>query len=125
MPKILVADDEPHIRMLMEETFEDLETEGVTVLFAENGAKALDMVRAERPELVFLDIMMPQMNGYEVCKAIRQDPELSSVRIVMLTAKGQAFDREKGLELGAQEYLTKPFNPLGVVRLARQLLGLA
>ncbi|NDV21559.1 response regulator transcription factor [Desulfovibrio sp. JC022] len=123
--KILVVDDEVHIRMLLEQTLEELEDDyGVELLTAENGEEGLDCIREERPELVFLDIMMPYMNGYEVCQAVREDPELSGVNIILLTAKGQEADRKHGLELGAERYMTKPFDPDEILEVAKSILNI-
>lgn len=123
--KILVVDDEVHIRMLLEQTLEELEDDyGVELLTAENGEEGLDCIREERPDLVFLDIMMPYMNGYEVCQAVREDAELSSVNIILLTAKGQEADRKHGLELGAERYMTKPFDPDEILEVAKSILNI-
>lgn len=122
MPKILIVDDEPHIRMLLEEALEDLQEEGVELLFAENGSEALATIAEAKPELVFLDVMMPKMNGFDVCKAVKGELDLAGVYVVMLTAKGQEFDKKKGLEVGADIYMTKPFNPIAVVQKAREVL---
>ncbi|WP_419780499.1 response regulator transcription factor [Maridesulfovibrio sp.] len=123
--KILVVDDEVHIRMLLEQTLEELEDDyGVELLTAENGEEGLDSIREERPELVFLDIMMPYMNGYEVCQAVREDANLSGVNIILLTAKGQEADRKHGLELGAERYMTKPFDPDEILEVAKSILNI-
>ncbi|WP_432737668.1 response regulator transcription factor [Maridesulfovibrio sp. FT414] len=123
--KILVVDDEVHIRMLLEQTLEELEDEyDVELLTAENGEEGLDCIREERPELVFLDIMMPYMNGYEVCQAVREEEELADVKIILLTAKGQEVDRKHGLELGAERYMTKPFDPDEILEVAKSILHL-
>lgn len=124
MPKILIVDDEPHIRILLEQTMEDLEDQGVDLLLADNGEAALAVIREERPELVLLDVMMPRMNGFEVCRAVKHDLGLEGVYVVLLTAKGQEFDRQKGLEAGADAYVTKPFNPDEIVARARAVLNL-
>lgn len=125
--KILIIDDEIHIRMLLEQTLEDLEEEhGVAILSASNGEDGLDIIRREKPGLVFLDIMMPKLNGYEVCRRVKQDPALSGlIAIVLLTAKGQEVDRRQGLELGAKQYMTKPFDPDEVLATAKTLLEIA
>lgn len=125
--KILIIDDEIHIRMLLEQTLEDLEEEhGVAILSASNGEEGLDIIRREKPGLVFLDIMMPKLNGYEVCRRVKQDPALSGlIAIVLLTAKGQEVDRRQGLELGAKQYMTKPFDPDEVLATAKTLLEIA
>ncbi|GAB5552934.1 MAG: response regulator [Saprospiraceae bacterium] len=122
--KILIVDDEMHIRSLIEQTLEDLEDEGVEILTAANGKAGLEMIRAERPRLVFLDVMMPQMNGFQVCHTVKKKWGLQDVYIVMLTAKGQEFDRQKGEEVGADIYLTKPFNPDALLDKARKIFGL-
>ncbi|QJT10705.1 response regulator transcription factor [Oceanidesulfovibrio marinus] len=121
--KLLIVEDELHIRTLLEQALEDLEEEyAVEILTASDGEEGLAIIRQERPQAVFLDIMMPKMNGYEVCRAIKQDPELKDTIIVLLTAKGQEADRRKGLEIGAYDYMTKPFDPDEVVELAKELL---
>jgi CheY-like chemotaxis protein len=123
--KILIVDDEVHIRMLLVQALEELEdVHGVTILTASNGIEGLETIRRERPDLVFLDIMMPRMNGYEVCEAVTRDPGLAKVRIILLTAKGQETDRRQGLESGAGQYMTKPFDPDEVVAVARRALAL-
>lgn len=122
--KLLIADDEPHIRMLLEQTLEELEDQGVTLLVAADGEQALALIRSERPEVVFLDVMMPRLNGFDVCAAVKADPALSGVAVVLLTAKGQESDREKGREAGADLYLTKPFDPDELQATALRLLGL-
>lgn len=122
-PLILIADDEAHIRLLLEQALEELEEEGVRLASAGDGTRALEAIRRERPALVFLDVMMPGMNGFEVCRAVRADPSITATRIVMLTAKGQEFDRRRGEEAGADRYLTKPFDPDEIVRVAREILA--
>ena len=123
--RILIADDEAHIRVLMEQTLEDLEDEGVELLIASNGEEALAMIRSELPELAFLDVMMPKMNGFEVCEAVKNDPELRKTFIIILTAKGQEFDIKKGKEVGADLYMTKPFDPDVIVQRAVEVLKAA
>ncbi|NJL90274.1 MAG: response regulator [Coleofasciculaceae cyanobacterium SM2_1_6] len=123
--KILIVDDEPHIRLLLTQTLEELEDEGVEILTATNGAEGLELIQTEKPDLVFLDVMMPQMNGFDVCKAVKANLEITHIFIIMLTAKGQEFDRNKGLEVGADLYMTKPFDPDEVLEKAQDVLGLA
>jgi DNA-binding response OmpR family regulator len=123
-PKILIVDDEPHIRLLIEQTLEDLEDQGVELLLATNGEEALDVIQAERPPLVFLDVMMPKLNGFEVCHTVKREWGLQDVTIVMLTAKGQESDRQKGEAVGADTYVTKPFDPDELLELTEQILGL-
>ncbi len=123
MSSVLIVDDEQHIRLLIEQTLEPLEDEGVELLTAPDGEAALDVVEHHRPRLVFLDVMMPRRNGYEVCRAIKHDMGLADTFVVMLTAKGQAYDREEGLNVGADVYLTKPFDPDELLGLARRALA--
>jgi len=121
--KLLIVDDEPHIRMLIEQTLEDLEDEGVELLFAENGQEALEIITEEKPNLVFLDVMMPKMNGMEVCQKVKKELHLSEVYIILLTAKGQEVDRQKGLDMGADRYMTKPFDPDEMLAVAEEILN--
>ena len=122
MPKVLIADDEPHIRLLMEQTLEDLEDEGLEIFVAENGAEALDAIKENKPDIVFLDVMMPKMNGFEVCAEVKNNLKIPDIYIVLLTAKGQEIDKLKGLESGADMYMTKPFNPDDIVKKVREIL---
>ena len=122
--KVLIVDDEAHIRMLLEQTLEELEDDGVNFFSAQNGEEALDIIQSETPELVFLDVMMPKMNGMEVCKKVKKELALNDVFIVLLTAKGQELDRQKGNEVGADVYMTKPFDPEAILNKAREVLGL-
>ena len=123
-PKILIVDDEPHIRLLIEQALEDLEDEGVELLQTSNGEEALKVIQAERPRLVFLDVMMPKMNGFDICRAVKRELGLSEVYIILLTAKGQECDKQKGAEMGADAYMTKPFDPDELLEVAGQVLGL-
>lgn len=124
MPTVLIVDDEQHIRLLIEQTLEDLEDDGVELLTASDGEEALDVVANQRPDLVFLDVTMPKRNGFEVARAIKADPGLTGTTVIMLTAKGQAYDREQGLAAGADAFITKPFDPDDLLRRARKALGL-
>jgi len=121
---LLIVDDEAHIRMLLEQTLEELEDEDVNFLMAENGEEALEIIQKENPQLVFLDVMMPKMNGMEVCRRVKKELGLDKVFIVLLTAKGQELDRQKGQEVGADLYMTKPFDPETILKKAREVLGL-
>ncbi len=122
--KILIVDDEVHIRTLLEQTLEDLEDQGVEILVAADGAEGLKLIEAEKPDLVFLDVMMPKMSGYDVCKTVKQDLAMTDIQIVMLTAKGQAADRQEALDAGADVFTTKPFDPDEIVEIAVGALGL-
>jgi two-component system alkaline phosphatase synthesis response regulator PhoP len=123
--KILIVDDEAHIRMLIEQTLEELEDDGVKFLIAENGEEALALITQEKPQLVFLDVMMPKMNGMEVCRRVKKELALPDIYIILLTAKGQEVDRLKGQEVGADVYMTKPFDPEVILNKAREVLALS
>jgi two-component system alkaline phosphatase synthesis response regulator PhoP len=116
---ILIADDEPNIVISIEFL---LKREGYDVIVAQNGAEALARVRSEKPDLVILDVMMPQRNGFEVCQDLRQDPEFADLRIMMLTAKGRDAEISKGLALGADVYMTKPFSTRELVTKVKALM---
>ena len=121
---ILIVDDEPHLRMLIQQALEELEDEGVELLTAANGEEALATIEAVKPDLVFLDVMMPKLSGFDVCSRTKHSLGLTGVYIVLLTAKGQEFDRQKGHEVGADLYMTKPFDPDALLDKARTVLGL-
>ncbi|MGZ3845086.1 MAG: response regulator transcription factor [Flavisolibacter sp.] len=122
--KILIVDDEAHIRMLIGQTLEELEDEGVEFLTADNGASALELIQSEKPHLVFLDVMMPRMNGMDVCQKVKKELAIEDVYIILLTAKGQELDRQRGQEVGADVYMTKPFDPEVLLSKAKQVLQL-
>lgn len=113
---VLVVDDEPNIveslRFLMSEA-------GCDVRVARDGEQAIAAVEASKPDLILLDVMIPKRDGYDVCQAIRQNPAWSDIHIIMLTAKGRESEREKGIELGADEYITKPFSTRALVERVR------
>lgn len=121
--KVLIVDDEAYIRLLIEQTLEDLEEDSIEVIQAENGIDALALVKEEKPRLVFLDVMMPQMNGFDVCRVIKRDWQMNDVYVVILTAKGQEYDRQVSEEVGANSYMTKPFDPDELLDLAREVLA--
>lgn len=118
--RILIADDEPNIVISLEFL---LRREGYEVVVATNGVAALDSVREQRPDLAILDVMMPQRNGFEVCQDLRGDPEMQGLRIIMLTAKGRDTEVAKGLALGADHYMTKPFSTRELVARVKALLA--
>jgi DNA-binding response OmpR family regulator len=120
--KVLIADDEPNILISLEFL---MQREGHAVSVARDGDEALAAIRQERPDLVLLDVMMPGKSGFDVCQAVRADPDLAGVRILMLTAKGRDTDLAKGTALGADAYLTKPFSTQELAARVRELLGLA
>lgn len=109
---ILVADDDPVILGLLEVNFE---MEGFVVLTAADGQEALEVAKNDRPDLIVLDVMMPKMTGHEVADALRADADLSSIPVVFLSAKAQGADIARGMELGAADYVTKPFDPIELV----------
>jgi len=119
--RVLIVDDEPHILRSLGFV---LKRAGIEVLEARSGAEALEVTRERRPDLIFLDIMMPELDGYEVCRRIKTDPELASTYIIMLTAKGQEADRQQGLAAGADEYMTKPFSPSRAVDQVKTVLNI-
>jgi two-component system alkaline phosphatase synthesis response regulator PhoP len=118
--KILIADDNEHILGALTYLLED---EGYSLWVARNGVEALQKVREVSPDILFLDIMMPQLNGYDVCRTIKKDPDLNKIYVIMLSAKGQAAEQELGKEVGADEYITKPFNPLELLSRLKHILN--
>ena len=118
--KVLVVDDEPFICRSLSFVLRKGEYE---VIEARNGEEALAAIRTHRPELVFMDVMMPKMSGFEVTEVVKSDPDLKSTLIILLTAKGQDADRERGFAVGADDYMTKPFSPTRILERARELLG--
>ena len=118
---ILIVDDENYIRLLLRRTLEDLEFEGVELLCAEDGPSGLQAAKERRPNLIFLDLMMPGMSGEDVCREIRRDPSLSEIHIIVLTAKGQLPEFDEGD--GPNECMTKPFDPDQIVLRAAEVLG--
>ena len=117
--QVLVVEDEPDIRDLV---VLHLEREGFRTRTARNGADALRQVKATPPDLVVLDLMLPELDGLEVCRRLRQDPSTASIPVIMLTAKGDEADRVVGLELGADDYIAKPFSPRELVARVRAVL---
>lgn len=120
LPKVLLVDDEPNILLSLKFL---MQNEGYEVLVAENGDKALAIARERRPDLVVLDVMLPSPNGYEVCQAMRADPQLTGLYIMMLTAKSNPAEREKGLAMGADDYVSKPFSNRELVDKVRLILA--
>jgi CheY-like chemotaxis protein len=119
MTTILIADDEPAIVDLVRFTLEDPH---VRIVDAADGATAVDLARRERPDVALLDVRMPGLDGLEACRRLREMPECSHTRLVLLTAAAQAEDRRRGLAAGAHHYLTKPFSPLALLTLVRSLV---
>lgn len=120
--RILIADDEPNIVVSLEFL---MKREGFEVTVASDGEAALREMAAMPPDLILLDIMLPKKDGFEVCQQIRANPDWQGVKVVMLTAKGRDTEVTKGLALGADAYMTKPFSTKDLVAQVRQLLGLA
>jgi DNA-binding response OmpR family regulator len=120
--RVLIADDEPNIVASLEFLMEQA---GFEVKVAANGQEALELVASFRPDLVLLDVMMPVKNGYEVCQSLKGDPATRAVKVVMLSAKGRDVEVAKGLELGADAYVTKPFSTRDLVAQVRDMLGTA
>lgn len=116
--KVLVCDDERHIVRLIQV---NLERQGYTVVTAFDGKEGLEKIRAEKPDLVVLDVMMPYMDGFEVLKNLRKEPETESIPVIMLTAKAQDKDVFEGYHYGADMYLTKPFNPMELVTFVKRI----
>lgn len=119
-PTVLVVDDEPFICRSLSFV---LRKGNYNVVEARNGEEALAAIRLHKPDLVFMDVMMPKISGFEVCTQVRADPELAATRIILLTAKGQDSDREVGKQAGADDYMTKPFSPTKILERAREILG--
>lgn len=117
--KILIADDEPNILISLEYL---MKREGYEVHVARDGQEALDVLRRERPRLVLLDVMMPRKTGFEVCQELRADDGVKDMLVLMLTAKGRDTDVAKGLGVGADAYMTKPFSTKELVQKVRQML---
>lgn len=113
MRKLLIADDEAGVRSLVKMT---LESDAYEILEASDGLEALALVEKHRPHLVLLDVSMPGMSGFEVCRSIRADPGLKEVRVIMLTALAQESDIAEGKAAGADDYFTKPFSPVALIR---------
>jgi DNA-binding response OmpR family regulator len=146
--KILIVDDEPHIRILLEQTLDGFIDLGVKILTADNGQSAIEIIKSEKPGLVFLDVMMPTVSGaevcgssrqklvifedpeekneigFEVCKVIKKELNMKNIYIAILTAKGQDIDREKGYDAGVDIYLNKPFDPDRIVKIASEVLNI-
>lgn len=122
MKKILLADDEETVRSLVAATIRD--DSQYMLLEARDGTEALDIARREKPDLILLDIVMPGMTGFEVCRLLKADPATQKTAIIMLTALAQDADRELGRKVGADGYFSKPFSPTALIRKVEEALGL-
>jgi len=120
MKKILIADDHAEVVELVRVT---LEGEDYEIVDASNGKEALKKVRLEKPDLVLLDVVMPKMDGFEVCRKLKKDPQTKEIPIIMLTAKAQEVEKEKGREVGASDYITKPFSPSALLTKIEEILA--
>ncbi|MDP6925417.1 MAG: response regulator [Candidatus Scalindua sp.] len=120
--KILIVDDEVNMRVLLQETLEEFEDKGVEVLVAENGSDAIESIRAEKPNLVILDVMMPGTDGFEVCNTIKNELGMKDVYVLMLSADGQEFNKQKSRDVGTDSFMTKPFDPDEIVEKVAQIL---
>jgi two-component system alkaline phosphatase synthesis response regulator PhoP len=118
--KILIADDNENIREALTYLLED---EGYKLWMAKDGVETLREAKKIRPDIIFLDIMMPEMNGYDVCRIIKNDPDLKNTYVIMLTAKGQITEQELGKEVGADEYIVKPFSPMEILTKIKRILA--
>jgi DNA-binding response OmpR family regulator len=118
--RILAVDDEPHILKLVAFS---LKSGGYEVLEATDGLSAISVVQAEQPDLVLMDVMMPTLDGYEACRRLKADPATADIPVIMLTAKTQSTEHKTGYDVGAADYITKPFTPKDLVAHVRELLG--
>jgi len=120
--KILIVDDEVNMRMLLQETLEEFEEKGVELLIVENGSDAIESVRAEKPDLLILDAMMPGTDGFVVCNTIKNKLGMKDVYILMLSADGQDVNKQKSRNVGADGFMTKPFDPDEIAEKVAQIL---
>jgi two-component system phosphate regulon response regulator PhoB len=120
MSKVVVVDDEPFILMMIEDKLRKAKIDVVALRESRN---ALEVITRERPDLIILDWMMPELSGIELCKMIKADPSVQGIPIFMLTAKGQDSDEQQGIQCGVQRYITKPFSPKSLLELVQQTIG--
>lgn len=118
--KILIVDDDAFIRRPLEHIFR---AEGYLPVTAADGEECLRMVEEETPNLIFLDVMMPGRDGFDVCRTLKNDPRYADIPIILLSARGQEVDRQHGLSLGAEDFLTKPYSPTELIRRVREILS--
>ncbi|MCS7203601.1 MAG: response regulator [Thermodesulfovibrio sp.] len=119
--KVLVVDDEPLIRELILQILEEIEGVKIQSLQAADGVEGLQLIKKEKPDIVFLDIMMPKMSGFEICRILQSEPLDWNIKIVILTAKGQEIDKQTAKELGVKWYITKPFKIEDIIKLFKEL----
>ncbi len=125
MNKILIVDDEPNNRILLEEILEDFEEDGILLFYAADGAEALDIIQLEKPDLVFLDIMLPEMDGFDICHTVKYKLGLENIFIAILTAKSQDADKKKAMDVKADMYITKPFKTRVIADLVNKVFSTA
>ncbi|MBN2171701.1 MAG: response regulator [Candidatus Krumholzibacteriota bacterium] len=119
--KVLVVDDEVYILHILDFS---LGAEGYEVITAADGEQAIEKAVAEKPDLIVLDVMMPRLDGYETCRRLKEMPETKHIPVLLLTAKGRDVDRKKGFEMGANDYITKPFSPNKLITRVQEILGI-
>jgi len=119
--KVLVVDDQVYILHILDFS---LGAEGFDVITATDGEQALSRARAERPDLIVMDIMMPRLDGYETCRRLKSDPATKNIPVLLLTARGREEDRKRGMEAGADDYMTKPFSPNKLITRVSEMLGI-
>lgn len=119
--KILIIDDEPIIRELLIQIIEEIEHPDISVFEASDGLEGLEKIKTEKPDVVFIDIMMPKLNGFEVCKILQNEPPSWDMKIIMITAKGQIIDKDIAHNLGIHWYITKPFKIDDIINLIKEL----
>ncbi|GAX60348.1 two-component response regulator, CheY subfamily [Candidatus Scalindua japonica] len=124
MATILIADDEPGMRILIEQTLEPLIDKGVELLLANDGKQALEIIKRAKPDLVLLDVMMPEMSGFDVCNSAKNILGMKDVYILILTAKGQKFDKQMAKDIGVNHYITKPFDLDELLEKVVNILGI-
>jgi len=122
MPKILIIDDEPTMRELLMETLEELEDKGVEILIAEDGEEGVEIVRTEKPDFIILDVSMPGMNGFEVCDIVKNKLGMKDVYVLMLTASVMGLNKQNYKDVGADNFMTKPFDPDEIIKETAKLL---
>ncbi|WP_297214138.1 MULTISPECIES: response regulator [Thermodesulfovibrio] len=119
--RILIVDDEAIIRELMLQIIDEIENLDIETLEAADGLEGLELIKKEKPDIVFLDIMMPKLNGFEICRILQNEPPSWNMKVVILTAKGQEIDKQTARELGVKWYITKPFKIDDIIKLLREL----
>ncbi|MBI5074715.1 MAG: response regulator [Nitrospirae bacterium] len=122
MSKVIVIDDEPFILMMIEDKLKKAKIDVMTLRESRN---ALAVIKNEKPELIILDWMMPELSGIDLCRMIKADPELKAIPIFMLTAKGQDSDEQQGIQCGVSRYITKPFSPRSLLEMVQEIVGKA